>query len=93
MERNNSFVKIYRWRDEAVFAGILLAFAFMINHGIESEGFPARTYPYGLSIMDSLFGDLYFRLETLLSDLYITYSHIFSLRWWAPTYLGLCLVI
>ncbi len=38
MERNNSFVKIYRWRDEAVFAGILLAFAFMINHGIEIRG-------------------------------------------------------
>ena len=38
MERKNSFVKIYRWRDEAVFAGILLAFAFMINHGIEIRG-------------------------------------------------------
>ena len=71
MERKNSFVKIYRWRDEAVFAGILLAFAFMINHGIEIRGLSGED----------------------LSDLYITYSHIFSLRWWAPTYLGLCLVI
>ena len=38
METKRSAVRFYRWKDEVIAAGLLMAFAFFINAGIEIRG-------------------------------------------------------
>ena len=38
MEKKRAGVWQYRWKDEVITAGLLLAFGFMINAGIEISG-------------------------------------------------------
>ena len=38
MEKKRAGVWQYRWKDEVITAGLLLAFGFMINAGIEIRG-------------------------------------------------------